>query len=383
MTNRKFNNIFLLVIFGLYVGYYKLVLSYSQSNIVEYINATSIVILAFITILLFGFRKDKLTPLKKSIIKMTITEILIFLGVSYGLGTITGFLKNSYALTIPAIISNMIVPLIYIIAIEICRYSFIQSNRDKKIPIYLFTALVIILELTMGLTGVLMYNFETTFKAVSSIVLPIILRNVSLSYISLNGGIKPVLIYRLIIELYTFVVPIVPDLGEYLTSIIGILLPTFIYMYAARMVDENAQEKEAEFTKKTFKFSDIPIIIFIIILGGLISNKFSYSLIGVGSESMHPKIDKGDAVVFKRVKSEKDFKIGDVIVFDNGSKMIIHRLVEIKKDGNTNYYITKGDNNNSKDNLNLTIDKIQGKVLFKIKYLAYPNLWLKEIIGKE
>lgn len=176
--------------------------------------------------------------------------------------------------------------------------------------------------------------------------------------------------------------PFTPDLGDYLTSVTGILLPTMVYMYSARFVDvtqiETIEEKNAN--KKSVRWGDIPVLIFIVILVGLISGKFKYSIIGVGSESMSPTILKGDAVVYEKVKSIDDLKIGDILVFKSESKMIIHRYTEKKEDKGTVYIITKGDANNSSDNLNLTINEVEGKVKFKIKYLAYPSLWLKEMV---
>ena len=192
-------------------------------------------------------------------------------------------------------------------------------------------------------------------------------------------------------DMYLIVAPIKPELGEYLTSVIGILLPTFIYMYATRYVDDDIEvleadedeEKKVSKIEKLSRLLDIPATIFIVILVMLISGKFTYAIIGVGSGSMTPQICKGDGVIYKQVKSEDDFKVGDVIVFKSGSKMIIHRLVDTRVEGNTTYYITKGDANNGNDNINLTIENIKGRVVFKIKYIAIPNLWLKDIIEKE
>ena len=66
----------------------------------------------------------------------------------------------------------------------------------------------------------------------------------------MNGGLKPVLIYRLIMDMYLIVAPIKPELGEYLTSVIGILLPTFIYMYATRYVDDDIEVLDSFEEKK-------------------------------------------------------------------------------------------------------------------------------------
>lgn len=380
MTKRKFNNVFILVIFAVYVAYYRLFLSRVESSIGEFINLASIIVIAFISILLLGFRRDRLTTIKKAILSTILSEILLFIAISYGLGFVTGYLQNSYSLDPVSIFQNVFSPIIYIIGIEIFRYTILNANSDSKEITYITTFLIILLELSMGLHNVLMYNFETIFTNTSAIIIPIIIKNATMSYLTIHGGLKSVLLYRLVMDIYGYVMPIVPDLGDYLTSVIGILLPAMVYMYSAILVDNNAKETEEKYTKKTFRISDIPVLLFIVILVGLISGKFKYAIIGVGSESMSPKINKGDSVIYQKVNSINDIKIGDVIVFNSGSKIIIHRYIDKKEEKGIDYIITKGDANNSADNLNLTFDDVEGKVLFKIKYLSYPSIWLKDII---
>ena len=386
MTKRKTNNIFILVVFTIYVAYYRLFLSRVESTMGEFINVAAIVIIAFIAILLLGFRRDRLTAIKKAILGTTITEILIFILISYGLGFVTGFARTTYSLDPMSIFENIFAPIIYILGIEVFRYTVLNANSDNKDMMYAVTLLIILLEISMGLRNVLMYNFETIFTNTAAIVIPIIIKNATISYLSVKGGIKPVLFYRLTMDIYKYIMPFTPDLGDYLTSVIGILLPTMVYMYSARFVDtelpETLEEKN-EKKKKSFRVSDIPVLLFIIVLVVLISGKFKYSIIGVGSESMSPTIKKGDAVIYERIKTVDDIKVGDVLVFKSGSKMIIHRYMEKKEDNGTVYIVTKGDANNTADNLNLTINDIQGKVKLKVKYLAYPSLWLQETIEKK
>lgn len=380
MTKRKFNSIFILVIFALYVAYYRLFLSRIETSMVEFINVAIVIVLSFISVMLLGFRKDKPTILKKAILGTTLSEILIFIAISYGLGFITGYLENSYALDPLSIFENVLTPILYVIGIEIFRYTISNANKERKEIVYVTTFLITLLELSIGLQNVIMYNFETTFTTTSSIILPIIIKNITMSYLTIHGGLRPVLLYRLVMDIYGYVIPIVPDLGDYLTSVIGILLPATVYMYSAILVDNSYKESEEKFTKKNYRLSDIPAMIFIVVLVGLISGRFKYVILGVGSESMSPKINKGDSVIYQKVNSLNDIEVGDVIVFKSGSKMIIHRYIEKKEEEDKIYLRTKGDANNSADNLNITFDDVEGKVLFKIKYLSYPSIWLKEIV---
>lgn len=385
MAKRKYNNIIILLIFAAYVIYYGAFLSKMNFEYGEFINVASIIVIAFISILLLGFRRDKLTPTKKSILGMTITEVLLFFAVSFGLGIVTGFLRNSYSLDFISICKNVCIPIVYLIGIEVFRYTTLNANSDKKVIVVMATILITILELTMNLNGVMMYDFETIFKTTSAIIIPTIIKNASLSYLAIYGGLKPVLFYRLIMDNYSYILPIVPDLGDYINSVIGILLPTMIYMNTARILEEDLESKgnlEDQVKSRGFKIGDVVMIAVIAVLVGLISGRFTFGLIGIGSESMSPNIEKGDSVLYMKVKDESQLKEGDILVFNSGTKIIIHRLVEIKKDGDKTYFITKGDANNTKDSLNLTMDNIKGKVLFKIKYLSYPSLLLKELVDK-
>ena len=41
---------------------------------------------------------------------------------------------------------------------------------------------------------------------------------------------------------------------------------------------------------------------------------------------MQPKINKGDAVIIKKVKEENEIKKGDIIAYKTNDRIIIHRI---------------------------------------------------------
>ena len=92
----------------------------------------------------------------------------------------------------------------------------------------------------------------------------------------------------------------------------------------------------------------------------------------IGSGSMEPIIYTGDAVVLSKVKEDTELKVDDIVAYEEGDKIIVHRIIEIKDD----YYITKGDNNNTRDKRNIKREEIKGKFMFRIPYLSYPSLWV-------
>lgn len=91
-----------------------------------------------------------------------------------------------------------------------------------------------------------------------------------------------------------------------------------------------------------------------------------YATLEVVSGSMEPTIDIGDLIIINQ--KDKKYKKNDIITFkDVNSSFVTHRIIKI--DGKK--IITKGDNNNSKDEGYITKDKIVGKYVFKINKLGF------------
>lgn len=88
---------------------------------------------------------------------------------------------------------------------------------------------------------------------------------------------------------------------------------------------------------------------------------FGYELMTVLSGSMEPGIKTGSIIAVKPVKDPTKFIKGDVITFkaaDNPNTLITHRILEVQKVDSSVQYITKGDNNDSKDPSPVTVGNV-------------------------
>ena len=97
---------------------------------------------------------------------------------------------------------------------------------------------------------------------------------------------------------------------------------------------------------------------------------------------MSPKIEKGDAVLLNKKKIKGKIEKGEIVAYRKSGKIIVHRVVEVINEKGTYYYKTKGDANNSNDSGLLTNKDIVGVVMFKIKYIGYPSIFLSETFQK-
>ena len=379
-NNRILKNFSILALLVIYIVLYRLFVVEHCLQYADFITATFLMLIAFLGIIFYGYRKDKITPLKKQIYIITILQIIIFFSLSYGLGLAVGFLKNAYSLAPLSILNNIFAPIIIIVATEIFRYVFINGNSTRKTSIVIMTLVLIIFEIAITADLSNLNSLESLFKFLTAVILPITIKNSVMSYLTQSVGYKPALMYRLIIDLYVIVLPIIPNFGDYITSMIGILFPFLLYLYSARTINEHYNGVEYEVQKSAFRPVDIPVIAFIAILVVLVSGVFPYYMIGIASKSMIPKIDKGDAVIAHKVKNKKDLKKGTIIVFNHKGKQTVHRLVKIEKKGKKVYYRTKGDANPTIDNVNLEYKDIKGTVLLKIPVIAYPSIYFNENI---
>ena len=79
---------------------------------------------------------------------------------------------------------------------------------------------------------------------------------------------------------------------------------------------------------------------------------------------------------------EENIEVNDIIVFQTQDKILIHRVVEIENINGVNHYRTKGDVNSTRDNVDVTMDKIYGEVKLRIPYIAFPSVWFSEFMQK-
>ena len=92
-------------------------------------------------------------------------------------------------------------------------------------------------------------------------------------------------------------------------------------------------------------------------VGKTIPMPFGFGLAEVVSDSMSPAINRGDVIM---VVPQDEYEVGDVIAFYDSIGLLTHRIESQNEDGS---FVTKGDNNDSKDNEALKKEYIIGKVV--------------------
>lgn len=149
---------------------------------------------------------------------------------------------------------------------------------------------------------------------------------------------------------------------------------------SVKSIDPQKEEtlKKKSKVKRIFNALSFLLLLFTIFIIGsaTISNTkrgipevLGYSFLIVQTNSMEPEIKVNDLVIAKNTSFNK-IEIGDDIIFINTIKsspvygqLIVHRVIQINYNGNVKVsYVTKGINNPTKDDGEVTSDNYRGKV---------------------
>lgn len=295
----------------------------------------------------------------------------------YIVGIFAGFYKNSISFSVSELFNRILPISVIIIISELIRWIFV-TKEDRKLPIVATIGLILV-DISLYINLYNKFDLEEVLALVGYVGLASISTNLLCNYTVKRYGFLPNMLYRIVTTMYIYVLPILPDIYLFFQSVFRIIYPYVIYL----MLDFAFTNEEFKVALKSQKTSVVTIVLGIIIAFSmvlLVSCEFKYGIMVVGSSSMAGSVDKGDAVVFERYDGQT-LKEGQIIIFNKDDVQTIHRIEDIQVlNGNTIYY-TKGDNNEQKDEGYRTDKDILGVVKFKVVYIGWPTIWLKDMFS--
>lgn len=340
----------------------------------------------FIMLICLVFFKDGVIPnkkYKKEIDFYIVIATLIYFMVYFFLGYAKGFANNPYDHSIMGILNNLwsIIPII--IAKEYVRCYLVNNCPKKNLMIWalFISILFVITELNIYKFSSYFVSNAKVFELFMEIMVPSVIKNMFLTYISYYAGWGSCVFYSLLPQLAIYILPILPNINDVLLASLDSIVPFFTYVFINYKI--NYMDKTLD--RRTGKVVDFKgWLVMVLVLAVIIAfgiGAFPYSPLVIASNSMAPKIHRGDIVILKKVDPLK-LNIGDVIKYQMDGYTVVHRIKEIKKDEDDNLeFIMKGDNNNSIDLYPVKEQQVLGIVKFNIPYAGYPTLWITELMN--
>ena len=320
-------------------------------------------------------KRDILSIYRKEATLIISVSAVLAVVLLYLSGLKFGFYINPVLFNLDNVIKYLLPGFVIIVSSEVIRSVFLAGQARLPYILCYFTGVLSDILIHTSITGITRFNAFMDF--VGLYMLPALAAGIAYQYIGKRHGKLPNIIFRSITALYIYVLPKVPRVPDALLTVFKILAPLFVYFFIRALY-----EKKTTFVSRKKKLiTYISMGVFTTLLVAVmmvVSCQFHYCAVVIATESMTGEIDKGDALIYEK-RDNEDVEIGQVIVFTKNKSTIIHRVVDIKHiNGQTRYY-TKGDANKTNDAGYITDSDIIGFARYKLPYLGYPTLWMREL----
>lgn len=337
----------------------------------------AILLLVYMVLARAVIKKRITTSIYKKDVTLTLVLFgIIYLVFFYTMGIFVGFYKNILAFRFSSIYRYIIPTIIIITTSEILRNIFLTQEKAKLSKIFA-TISMILIDLIVYVNIYTISSREAFANVVGYSFFASISCNLLYNYISSRYGTKVIIIYRLITVLYVYIVPFIPDVYIFFRSIFGIIYPYVIYLILEYSFKKRSIAMEYMDSKKRIVNLGISTVVIILIVM-LISCKFRYGVIVVGSGSMTGTLNIGDVVLFENYKLQR-INADDIIIFNRDDVKLVHRVVKITFTNGEYRYYTKGDANQDLDEGYVTKKDLAGVVKLRIKYIGYPSILLRDM----
>ena len=322
--------------------------------------------------------------IKKEVIQYILIAVIIYILTYMISGLFITFGNNPYFTTVKGFLINLWMFGTVIISKEYIRYRLINNvyENDKKEIAILVSLIYIIIEIELNKYINTKITLLFALKDICQNLIPLIAKNVLYSYISMKSDWKPASIYELFTKLYLWLSPILPNAPWIIVAIIETTIPTILFFYIRYANSKNSEIKSRQEIENANPKNSIPLVVLVILVIWFTIGVFPIKPIAVASGSMEKELYVGDVVIVKKCNAN-DIVNGDIIQYQMKGYTVIHRVIEKKQKNGEYYFTTKGDNNPSEDKESVKEDQVLGKVIFKVKYLGYPAIWLNIIQSNE
>lgn len=306
---------------------------------------------------------------------------IIYLVIYFGCGFMFGFGKNPYNRNAVGILTNVLVFGGTIVLKEWIRNYVINKAGKRLLLVYGLALVLMFTAIEINMVSLInARSIEEFTIIVCQKVLPILALNVFLTYVCYIAGYVPAIIYMLITSVPIWLFDNLPSLEWIVVAVLGVAFPMIALVALIETVN-NTTSKRSKNIKSEPRTINVVVWIFVggfcIITAFFTAGLFNTFPTVLISGSMSPAINRGDVVIIKKVKGDEEIYLDDIVMFNAGEYDVVHRVVDIRYEDGTTKYITKGDDNENIDQVNIELKNIGGIVIARIPYIGLPRLLIE------
>jgi len=362
-----------------------------QTILREYLQVAGLVVALLISWWLLGWAKAQARE-GHLVTMIVVLAALVFQVIWFVfLGLKLGFVRNVYSWSSLSIFGVFLPVGLMIGLTEVLRGQMIARGHESRLVLVLTTLMCVAIEVIWFGPIYDLARAKDWFDLAVVVALPSLLKGCLLTYIAYEYNYRANIVYRLIMEMPIYILPILPNVSEYLTTMFTIALVVGVAVVVMQVHGRIKKEKErgerpeAESKaqwKKMMKYGVVGVVILgIVVYVGLMSGLFRYHLLAIGSGSMEPNIGVGDMILVERTDDYPEMDEGEVLVFKHADMVMVHRIIGREEEAGNYYFRTQGDANESADTWEVNQSDVIGVAKGRIVAFGYPTLWLNELFN--
>lgn len=358
------------------------------SNKMTYTTSAIILTVSMLIVKSLLKKKNTKSLYQKQVFYLMFGFAIIYLALFFFIGILKNdFLRQPVTFEFKTLYRFIIPISISIITSEIMRSILLSQEGTIRIKNFQGDIPKILTFVNMVLIDVLIYigvydltSYEQFSAALGIVIFASISCNLFYNYTSKRYGMFGIIVYRMITILYTYIIPITPNIHIYLKSFFRMVYPYFLYLILEKTFSKT--DFVVSYTTRRRNFIEITaIVITMTFITMLVSCEFKYGLLVVGSKSMTGTINMGDAIIFEQYKKQP-IRNGQIIIFKSDGLQYVHRVIDIKDINGEIRYYTKGDANEKEDKGYITKKDIVGLTKLRIVGIGWPSLWFRDLFKK-
>lgn len=154
--------------------------------------------------------------------------VLLFLAISVAsdviLGFVSGFGRNPLTLTQSLIIFNLVREVPRTLGMEFFRGFVLSSSRRVKTSLIVTSLLFTFLSFTYTrYLSLLTSSYSSSLNFLMRSFIPVFLSNLLIGYLFIFGGIKNSLMYSMFTRLYTYLMPVLPNVSSGVSAVVSVI----------------------------------------------------------------------------------------------------------------------------------------------------------------
>lgn len=321
-------------------------------------------------------------PLNTTLIVTGLFIAAVQIAAQVILGVLAAFGRSPYSHALGPMLANTLRFLLILVSVETFRgyLSTELSKRSKPLALALPAVVLALAMLPVSQVDALAAGLRPAVTFAGETLLPALAESLLATFLALLGGPLASIAYRGLLLAFHWWAPVLPNPSWIMTAFVGTLVPLIGLIGAYDLsLPPGLREETAPRARRDGGVQWLVVAAVLLVLVWFNNGALGYHPTLLSGPSMRPGLWAGDVVIVKKVPADS-IQVGDIIKYQQLERHVVHRVVEINREGKSIIFITQGDNVDSPDPPVMQ-EQLVGKVVLVLPKVGYLSIWLRRLLA--